>query len=366
MGISLHQDAFVNVLKSQGSDEQWAYWKPLVEAGNVTGCYAQTELGHGSNVAALETRATLFEEDGKRYFRMETPRTESMKWWIGGLGHLANHALVQAQLFIAGENKGPHLFVVPIRDIDTHKPLPGVRVGNIGPKAYGGFSSVDNGYLKLEGLIIPVGNMLSRYAGVTEKGGYKAARHSKLSYGSMVALRAGMPEALGWALAKGVTTAIRYCIVRRQFGGATNPKSGLVEGETQVIDYASVKFRLVPLLARAYATILTGRGFFDAYKVMLDELMRGETGGLGEVHTASTALKVGITEDVVGGLEECRKCMGGHGFSAYAGVGGWWANAVPGQTYEGSSSYFLFSSLFFPLSRLPLRRDKLDLMLIVL
>ncbi|RPA79440.1 acyl-CoA oxidase [Ascobolus immersus RN42] len=336
MGISLHQDAFVAVLKSQGSDAQWAHWKPLVEAGKVTGCYAQTELAHGSNVAGLETRATLF-KDGKEWkFRVETPRTESVKWWIGGLGHLANHALVQAQLWIDGECKGPHLFVVPVRDIENHRPLPGVVVGNIGPKAYGGFSATDNGYLGLKDVTIPVDFMLSRYAGITPEGGYKAAKHSKLSYGSMVALRAGIPEAVGWVLAKGVTTAVRYCLVRRQFGGSMGPQ-GVLEGETAVVDYASVKFRLVPLLARTYATILTGRAFFDAYKAMLADLMKGETGGLGEIHTASTALKVCVTEDCVAGLEEARRACGGHGFSAHAGFGQWWANIVPSQTYEGDN-----------------------------
>ena len=29
---------------------------------------------------------------------------------------------------------GPHGFVVQIRDMETHKPLPGITVGDIGPK----------------------------------------------------------------------------------------------------------------------------------------------------------------------------------------------------------------------------------------
>lgn len=32
------------------------------------------------------------------------------------------------------QDYGPHGFVVQIRDMDTHKPLPGITVGDIGPK----------------------------------------------------------------------------------------------------------------------------------------------------------------------------------------------------------------------------------------
>ena len=39
--------------------EQAAYWLPKVENVDIVGCYAQTELGHGSNVAGLETTATF-------------------------------------------------------------------------------------------------------------------------------------------------------------------------------------------------------------------------------------------------------------------------------------------------------------------
>jgi acyl-CoA oxidase len=40
---------------------------------------------------------------------------QAAKWWIGGLGVAATHAVVQAQLISKGKNYGPHLFIVPIR-----------------------------------------------------------------------------------------------------------------------------------------------------------------------------------------------------------------------------------------------------------
>lgn len=58
----------------------------------------------------------------------------SIKWWPGGLGKTATHVILMARLMIEGKDSGPHSFVVQIRDLETHKPLPGVEVGDIGPK----------------------------------------------------------------------------------------------------------------------------------------------------------------------------------------------------------------------------------------
>lgn len=50
---------FVPAIKGQGTDEQQAKWLPLANKMQIIGCYAQTELGHGSNVQGLETTATF-------------------------------------------------------------------------------------------------------------------------------------------------------------------------------------------------------------------------------------------------------------------------------------------------------------------
>lgn len=41
------------------------------------------------------------------------------------MGHTANHAIVVAQLYTQGECKGIHPFIVQLRDVNTHQPLPG-------------------------------------------------------------------------------------------------------------------------------------------------------------------------------------------------------------------------------------------------
>lgn len=53
------QGMFVPAIKGQGTDEQQKKWLPLAYKMQIIGCYAQTELGHGSNVQGLETTATF-------------------------------------------------------------------------------------------------------------------------------------------------------------------------------------------------------------------------------------------------------------------------------------------------------------------
>ena len=50
------------------------------------------------------------------------------------LANRSNHAIVMAQLISNGKNYGPHAFVVQVRDLKTHKPLPGITAGDVGPK----------------------------------------------------------------------------------------------------------------------------------------------------------------------------------------------------------------------------------------
>jgi len=58
--------------------------------------------------------------------------------------------------------------MVPVRELDSHRPLPGVEVGDIGPKF--GFSAKDNGYVIFNNVRIPRTNMLMRYVNVDKDG----------------------------------------------------------------------------------------------------------------------------------------------------------------------------------------------------
>jgi len=42
---------FVSCIDTLSDDDQRAKWLPMAKDYKMLGCYAQTELGHGSNVA---------------------------------------------------------------------------------------------------------------------------------------------------------------------------------------------------------------------------------------------------------------------------------------------------------------------------
>ena len=64
----------------------------------IHGCYAQTEIGHGSNIAGLETKAVFDIKTDE--FVIHTPCLTATKWWPGEMGRYANFALVFAQLIL--------------------------------------------------------------------------------------------------------------------------------------------------------------------------------------------------------------------------------------------------------------------------
>lgn len=76
------------------------------------------------------------------------------------VGHSANYAVVVAQLYTKGECHGVHPFIVQLRDEDTHKPLPGIKIGEIGCKL--GMNTTNNGYLGFENVRISRKNMLMK------------------------------------------------------------------------------------------------------------------------------------------------------------------------------------------------------------
>lgn len=77
-------------------------------------------------------------------------------------------AVIWAQLYISGKCYGVHAYVVPLRDNKTHKLLPGVLVGDCGPK--NGLNAIDNGFIIFDNVRIPVDNQLNRISGVNDKG----------------------------------------------------------------------------------------------------------------------------------------------------------------------------------------------------
>ncbi|KAI0369512.1 acyl-CoA oxidase [Pilatotrama ljubarskyi] len=328
--IYLHNAAFEPVLLSQGSPELKEKYQELVAQRGIVGCYIQTELGHGTNVASLETTATYFPET--REFEIHSPTLTSSKWWVGALGKTATHGVIQARLILpSGKDVGPHLFFIQLRSLEDHRTLPGITIGDIGPKAMAGYNAVDNGYARFDHVRIPREHMLSAFASVTPDGQYVHPPHAKISYGGMMYIRSSMVVSAGWTIAKGATIAIRYATVRRQGGKGAD---GL---ERQVIAYPSVYHRLLPTLAHAYVFIILGRNLWKAFSDMSARLAAGDTSLLAEMHATTSGLKILVSTVAIEDLETARRSMGGHGFSDFAGVGRLYADYLPAATYEGDN-----------------------------
>lgn len=71
--------------------------------------------------------------------------------------------------------------------METHRPLPGIEVGDIGPKF--GFIAKDNGYLLFNHFRIPRTNMLMRYTNVEKDGTLNLRGNQKVLYSVMMYTR---------------------------------------------------------------------------------------------------------------------------------------------------------------------------------
>ena len=166
--ILVHAVLFIDSLQTLGSQK---HLDSIHRAYSLKdfGCFAMTELGHGSNVLALETTATYLHET--REFEINSPTATSAKWWIGAAGKTANVAVLFAQLLVGGQNKGVHAFYIPIRD-ESHQPCKGVTLGDCGPKI--SLNAVDNGFILFKNYRVGYDCLLDRFSGVSSDGKFKS------------------------------------------------------------------------------------------------------------------------------------------------------------------------------------------------
>lgn len=210
---------------------------------------------------------------------------------------------------------------------------------------------MDNGFLLFNQVKVPHISMLAKHSSVDAKTGvYVRPQSAALVYGTMTWVRSTIVLQAGQTLARGVTIAMRYCAVRRQFQDRDDESNSATEN--QVLNYSMVQFRLLPLLAATYALHFTGKIMMDMYAQSQETMKRAFTNAkrgagpeelqsgsdqLADLHATSCGLKALSSTIAAAGLEECRRACGGHGYSAFSGIGSWYADYLPTTTWEGDN-----------------------------
>ena len=314
-----------------------------MEKMEIIGCYAQTELGHGSNVRGLEIEA-VYDHKNKE-FVMHSPSDSACKWWIGGLGNSSNHALLIAQLKINESSYGPHAFLVPIRDTETHEPLPGIEVGDIGPKI--GLHTADNGYLKFHHYRIAKKYMLNRFSKINDKGEYEVLDPNsiKILYLSVVRARLGIIVDPWFGLASALTISIRYSISRQQFPDPENPKE-----EKKILDYQIQQNKLFKPLALLYSYVFMRVEVINIYLKAQKELESGNSESLAVAHCIICLYKVYVSYSLTLAVEICRRSCGGHGYLMVSGIPSLYTTSLAKVAYDGDNSILALQAIKYLVS----------------
>ncbi|XP_066892869.1 peroxisomal acyl-coenzyme A oxidase 3 isoform X5 [Kogia breviceps] len=352
----LHTLTFGSAIYSSGSERHFKYL-PKIFSMEIFGCFALTEVSHGSNTKAMRTTAHY--DPTTEELIIHSPDFEAAKFWAGNMGKTATHAVVFAQLYTpGGQCHGLHPFVVQIRDPKTLLPMPGVMVGDIGRKL--GQNGLDNGFAMFHKVRIPRQDLLNRSGDITPEGTYvthvkDARQHFSESLGSLSSGRVAIAGMSVVNLKLAVSIALRFSATRRQFGPTD-------QEEVPVLEYPMQQWRLLPYLAAAYALDHFSKSLF----LDLVELQQGLLGKdrsarqaeLGrEIHALASAGKPLASWTAQRAIQECREACGGHGYLAVNRLGDLRDDNDPNCTYEGDNNVLLQQTSNYLLGLL-VRRDQ--------
>lgn len=330
--VSVHHGMFESIVKVLGSDEQIEkYWDDIV-AYKVLGCYAQTEIGHGSDVQNLQTEAVY--DESTEEFVIHSPGIKAIKFWPGDMGKMANHAVVFARLIIKGESYGIHAFLIRIREDETHRTLKGIEVGDIGTKF--GYFYKDNGYMKFDRVRVPRSAILSKYVNVSKDGMIELKGDPRIAYATMLWIRVQLLYFSWQILSINLASGIRYSSKRTQFRSLSNSKE-----ERRIIDYQASQTKYVSTLAFTFANVFVAKFCMTSYHTMNERIQNDDFSMMNDLHVLISSLKAYYMDHGMKILYNIRELMGGHGYSAFSNIPGWIEAWSANVTLEGDG-YVLY------------------------
>ncbi len=318
-------------VQNLGTAYHLAEWLPKIVSLELPGCFAMTEVGHGSDVQNLET--TVSWDRSSKEFVIDSPRPTATKTYIGNAALDGRMAAVFGQLVVNGTNHGIHVVMVPLRDADNN-PLPGVNLGDNGHK--GGLLGIDNGTISFDQVRVPREYLLNRYGGVSEDGEYVSAIASDNArfftmLGTLVRGRVCVGASAGITARKALSIATRYAEQRRQFPAPGSEKGVLL------MDYLSHQRKLLPAIATSYAL-----GF--AHNESVEMLVRVQEAEVRddlrsrELEARAAALKVMHSRFANDTVQMCREACGGAGFISENGLTTLRRDVDVFATFEGDNT----------------------------
>lgn len=326
--IGVHFHLWGGAVKYLGTKRHHMKWLQPTEDYIVKGCFAMTELGHGSNVRGIETITTY--DASTQEFIINTPCESAQKYWIGGAANDATHAVVFSQLHVCGREEGVHAFIAQIRD-EKGRAWPGVRIADCGHKI--GLNGVDNGRIWFDNVRVPRENLLNSVADVTVDGKYVSQiKDPEQRFGAFMAPltfgRVTIATSAVYNAKIGLATAIRYALTRRAF--SPSPDSP----EVLLLDYPSHQHRLIPLVAKTYAASFAA--------IQLKKIYAKRTpADTKTIHVLSSGYKAMFSWHNVKTLQECREACGGQGLKTENRVGQLKAEYDVQLTFEGDNNVLM-------------------------
>ncbi|CAG9314348.1 unnamed protein product [Blepharisma stoltei] len=246
-------------------------------------------------------------------------------------------SIIFARLIINSTDKGINAFVVPIRDSQTHDPLPGVIIGDCGKKI--GLDGIDNRFILFKNYRVPYDSLLDKFSSITEDGKFKSSIKNKekrlgIMMVGLIGGRSAVVCAAGQNMKTGLIAALRFSAVRRQFSST--------EAENAVLDYPLQQYKLIPHLANVLAIrsiYLWLNTNLPVIQQKIDENPEGLE--VSEFHAILSACKGVSTWYANSCLKHCREATGGLGYSAYSNIGRIMMNANIGVAWEGDNGVLI-------------------------